>query len=98
MNRSKVTSTPALAWFALFASVFLLFVALDSRADDAATEDGDVIVIGAQDTDVDADENRDAKFEKNREFHDGIVLDYFQWSRRSETGWFQIQGLGREPA
>ena len=63
-------------------------LALAEKTDDTEST---VIVVGGQDVDVDADQNRGAKFERNRDVPDGVVLDYFQWSRSWADNWVQLK-------
>jgi len=58
----------------------------------------DQVVVGAQAVDVDADGDRDDKFEQYREVPESATLDFFRFSRSSEDGKDFIQLKLRDAA
>lgn len=54
--------------------------------------DDNAVVVGGQVEDVDAEENRDDKFERNRDVPEAAILQELHWSIDLKDGFFQIQG------
>jgi hypothetical protein len=60
-------------------------------ADAPDTDRDNVVIVGGQDAEVDADGDRDAKFDKNSEVPSGATVKYFQWSLINEDYYLYLQ-------
>ena len=76
--------------------VFLAVGALVVAPPDAVAQESpqqSEVVVGAQGVSVDADQDRDSKFELNREIPQGFVLDWFNFIHSADegTGFLQVR-------
>ena len=80
---------------ALLSSLLLTLVIAPApvQADDGSAEagDGDEVVIGGQETRVNADDDRDAKFGRHEELPDGVIVDWLRFSTDAPGHFFQIE-------
>ncbi|HHN74888.1 MAG TPA: hypothetical protein ENK10_06620 [Acidobacteria bacterium] len=85
-------SPSTLCLLMLILALVALLPAWTHAADKAAEEDADQVVVGTQVTTVDAEGDRDAKFDKNSETPSGVVVDFFRWSYATDKSWIQVKG------
>ncbi|MEW5806063.1 MAG: MtrB/PioB family outer membrane beta-barrel protein [Acidobacteriota bacterium] len=87
--------------FLLFAMGMTLMViaatAPAAWAEEGGKDDKAAVVTGVQQTDIDADENRSAKYDEYRDIPEGLVLNYLSWTLSRKEGWlgesyFQFTG------
>lgn len=90
-EKKKNHAPGALMLRALLVLLLALLPAAVIAADGAGDEDADQVVVGTQAKNVDADGNRDAKFDKNSDTPSGIVVDFFRWSHTGDNGWIQVK-------
>lgn len=90
MDRTQRASA---AWKALLLLGFLAFLLSPVMAvgSGLSVPDEDVVVVGGQDDEVDADQGRDSKFEQDRDIPSGLVLDYLRWSWAGDGMWLQLK-------
>ncbi|MFQ5790124.1 MAG: MtrB/PioB family outer membrane beta-barrel protein [Acidobacteriota bacterium] len=95
--RRQTTHVGRLVGFLVAAALFSFPLASPAETlQEQQTTDENEVVVGVQGVSMDADQDRSAKFELNRDVPSGFVLERFLWSFSSEDGKSFVQARSRD--